>query len=91
LHKPKLITKIINIASIGIAFNQEIGQAVGDFNAGTWQTNPAAALSNLLQAATGVMPNGQVNYTKLTTSAYSKLGGYVFGKVAKAFVRHFKF
>jgi hypothetical protein len=85
-----MITRLINGVSILIAFNREIGQVSSDFQAGTFQTNPAGALQNLLSAATGVTPSGTINYTALTASAYSKIGGYAFGKIAKAFVKHFK-
>jgi hypothetical protein len=90
MHKPKLVTKIINGVTLLIMFNREIGQVASDFQAGTYQTNPTVGLQNLLSAATGVTPSGTINYTALTASAYSKAGGYAFGKIAKWAARHFK-
>lgn len=87
---PKMITKAVNAFSALLAFNQEIGQAVTNFQNGGWVNDPKGALEAVFFKATGVTPSGSVDSAQLTASAVSKIGAYGFNKVAKFFLKRFR-
>ena len=87
---PSMTTKAVNLASLAIAFNQEIGSAVQNFQNGTWFSNPQAALNELLAKSTGIHTDGSINSQETSISVLSKIGGFAFNKVSKFFIRRFK-
>jgi len=87
---PKLTTQAVNVGSALVAFSQEIGAVVRNFQNGTWFANPEAALNELLAVSTGVHTDGTINIAQTTTSATAKIGGYALNKVAKFFLRKFR-
>lgn len=86
-HRPKMLSKLITAGGLLIAFNPEIGSVARDFQSGTLISNPQQALSNLAYNSVGIEANGTINAAALTASITSKVGGYIFVKVARFFVK----